>query len=212
MSPRFAIEPRTADELAAMVTPKSGTDLEALPWILYDTNTTSFATAAAALDVVFFSAVNVDKTLSNLEAPGQLPVPQVLEVAGMTVDILATAQAQAALPLAGPIADIDSILKTGRAVVRFTLSNKSYGIFPLTCFHATGGAVGVLQSTTAAGSADSSANNGIFDGGWWVDGAIIIPSQQQFVFEILTTPAISLSQTPMPVRPGIWGPIHRRVL
>ncbi len=213
MSPRYAIEPRTASELASMVTPASGTDLEALPWIIFDTNTTAFANAAVSLDVVFYTAVNVDKTLCNLEAPGQLPIPQVLEVAGMTVDILATPLAAAAGPAYGPLSDIASILKTTRSVVKFTLSNKLYGIFPLTAYHATGGEVGVTFGTAAAGSGASSGNNGIFDGGWWVDGAIIIPSQQLFVFEIVTSAvALVLSQTPMPVRPGIWGPIHRRVL
>jgi hypothetical protein len=213
MSPRYAIEPRTADELAAMVTPASGTDLEALPWILYDTNTTAFVNAAVSLDVIFYTAVNVDKTLCNLEAPSQLPIPQVLEVAGMTVDILAVPQTTTTGTANGPISDIASILKTGRGAVKFTLSNKLYGIFPLTAYHATGGEVGFVSSTFTAPVTTSTANNGIFDGGWWVDGAIIIPSQQQFVFEILTgTVALALTQTPMFVRPGIWGPIHRRVL
>lgn len=212
MSPRYAIEPRTADELAEMVTPASGTDLEALPWILYDTNTTSFANAAANLDVIFYTAVQTDKTLCNLEAPSQLPIPQVLEIAGMTVDILATPQTTTTGIATGPISDIASILKTARGAVKFTLSNKLYGVFPLTCYHATGGEIGFLAATFTAPVVSSTANNGIFDGGWWVDGAIIVPSQQQFVFEILTTPALAITQTPMPVRPGIWGPIHRRVL
>jgi hypothetical protein len=213
MSPRYAIEARTASELAAMVTPASGTDLEALPWILYDTNTSAFANAATSLDVIFYTATNIDKTLCNLEAAGQLPIPQVLEVAGMTVDILAVPQAGTSTTVTGPISDIANILKTVRSAVKFTLSNKLYGIFPLTAYHATGGEVGFISGTYTAVAASSTANNGIMDGGWWVDGAIVIPSQQQFVFEIITSStALTLLQTPMPVRPGIWGPIHRRVL
>jgi hypothetical protein len=213
MSPRYAIEAKTASQLAQMVTPASGTDLEALPWILFDTNTASFANGATSLDAVFFTSVNTDKTLCNLEASAQLPIPQVLEVAGMTCDILAIPDAAAAGPAYGPISDIASILKTVRSVVKFTLSNKTYGIFPLTAYHATGGETGMLFGTAAAGSGGSYGNNGIFDGGWWVDGAIVIPSQQTFIFEIITSStALALTQTPMPVRAGIWGPIHRRVL
>lgn len=209
--PRFQITNYDATQLAQMITPQSGTDLEALPWILFYTDTTSFASAATSVQSVFFQTVQSDKTISNIEAPGQLPIPQVLEVAGNTCDILATPSANAS-NTAGALSDIANILKTVRSTFVFLLSNKSYGIFPLTCAHATGGEIGYMASTVATSNAQY-ANNGIFDGGWWVDGAIIIPSQQQFQVTVATSAtALTLTQTPMPVRFGLWGPIHRRIL
>lgn len=209
--PRQTITNYTPSQLATMITPATGTDLEALPWILFYTDTASFANSDTNVNAAFFQTVQSDKTLSNIEAAGQLPIPQVFEVAGNTCDILATTQSAATTM--GPITDMQSILKTSRGIFTFTLSSKGYGTFPLTAAHATGGEIGYMIGTLGSTDTQSYANNGIFDGGWWVDGAIIIPSQQQYQITIQTSStALVLVQTPMPVRFGIWGALHRRVL
>jgi hypothetical protein len=213
--PRYAIQPKGAATLAADATPTSGTDLEALPWDLHAVDTTSFATATKGIVSVFYQTVNTDKTLGNMESAGQLPSPQWFEIAGYACDILAIpSAATTAASAIGALADIANILKTVYAAFFFTLSNKNYGTFPLTLAHCSGGEVGTGYGTFAAPTSIEQGNNGIPDGGWWIDGAIVIPSQQNFSLTIITTTgtATTLTQTPMPVRSNLWGVLHRRVL
>lgn len=210
--PRYNVVAQTAAALAAAATPPSGTALEALPWDLHETNLTSFATGKTGLNVAFFQTVFTDKTQGNMESAGQLPSPQWMELAGYCCDILAIPATGTAL--LGPISDIADILKSVLAIFVFSLANKSYGYFPLSLAHATGGETGFIAGTTAAGSQISYGNNGVPDGGWWIDGAITIPSQQSFAVSILTnqTTATSLNQTPLPIRSNLWGVLNRRVL
>jgi hypothetical protein len=209
--PRYPINASSAAALAAAATPPSGTALEALPWDLHETNTATFATATANINAAFFQTVFTDKTQGNMESAGQLPSPQWMELAGYCCDILAIPATGTAL--LGPISDIANLLKAVRGTFYFSLSNKIYGYFPLTLAHSTGGEVGFYGATLTAPAQVSYGNNGVPDGGWWIDGAITIPSQQNFALNIITSAtATTFNQTPLPVRSNLWGVLHRRVL
>lgn len=208
--PPFNIQPKSTATLTSETTPSSGTDLEAVPWDLFDTNITAFANAAVSLNVAFYQVVQADPTLGNMQMPGALPAPQWMEPAALAVDILSVPSTGAALQ--GALSDHANILKTCRAVFNAKVSQKDYGTFPLMLAHSIGGEIGFISSTVAT-SSQQYANNGIADGGWWLDGAIIIPSQQNFIVSILTSAtALTLQLTPTPVRVNLWGALHRRVL
>ncbi len=213
--PRYQVVGRSSAQLAELATPKSGQDLEALPWCLHDVDTTDFATATKGINAAFFTTVHADKTLGNMESAGQLPSPQWFELGGYCCDILAIpSAATTAASAIGAIADIENLLKTVYAAFFLSISNKNYGTFPLTLAHCTGGAIGDGYGTFAAPTSIEFANNGIPDGGWWMDSSILIPPQQNFQVNVITTTgtATTLTQTPMPVRSALWGVLHRRVL
>jgi hypothetical protein len=209
--PPFTIVPQTAAQLTAATTPTSGTDLEAVPWDLFDTNVTAFANAAGPLNVPFYQTVQTDPTLGNMQMPGALPAPQWLEPAALAVDILSVPSTGAALQ--GALSDHANILKTNTAAFNMKVSQKDYGTFPLMLAHSIGGEIGIISSTVAT-SSQQYANNGVADGGWWMDGAIVIPSQQNFIVSILTKQGatLTLQLSPTPVRTNLWGVLHRRVL
>lgn len=210
--PPIQVNALSAQQLAATSTPASGSDLEALPWAFHDTDSADFANAATNLNVGFFQVVKNDKTQGNIEQAGTLPSPNWFELYGFCCDILAVPST--AVTVAGALSDIANILKTALAAFQFTLSNKNYGIFPLTLAHATGGETGFLASAIATPGTVQYGNNNMPDGGWWYDAAIVIPTQQNFVMSILTKngQALTLTQTPLPVRAVMWGVYHRRVL
>lgn len=208
--PPFTVQPKTAATLAAETTPTSGTDLEAVPWDLFDTNTTAFANAAVSLNVAFYQAVQADPTLGNMQGVGMLPSPQWMEPAALAVDILSLPSSSVATTATGALSDIASILKTGRACFNTKVSQKDYGTFPLTLAHCTGGEVGFGWGAEVSNF--EYGQNGPVDGGWWLDGAIIIPSQQNFIISIITcSTALALNAT-TPIRTNLWGVLHRRVL
>jgi hypothetical protein len=208
--PPFNIQAKSTATLTSESTPTSGTDLEAVPWDMFDTNTTAFANAAVSVNAAFFQVVQADPTLGNMQMPGALPAPQWLEPAALAVDILSVPSTGAALQ--GALSDHANILKTVRSVFNIKVSQKDYGTFPLMLAHSIGGEIGFISSTVAT-SSQQYANNGIADGGWWLDGAIIIPSQQNFIVSIFTAAiALTLQLTPTPVRANLWGALHRRVL
>lgn len=209
--PPFTVQAKSASTLASESTPTSGTDLEAVPWDLFDTNTTLFANAGVSINAAFYQVVQADPTLGNMQMPGALPAPQWLEPAALAVDILAIPSSSATI--AGAMSDIANILKTVRSVFNMKVSQKDYGTFPLMLAHCTGGEQGYIASAIATPGTVQFGNNGIPDGGWWLDGAIIIPSQQNFIVSIITSAtALTLTQTPMPIRCNLWGVLHRRVL
>lgn len=209
--PPFQVNPLNASQLAAMSTPATGNDLEALPWDFHDTDSTDFANAATNLNIAFFQVVKADKTQGNMEAAGALPNPNWFECYGFCCDILSVPSTGATIT--GALSDIANILKTALAAFQLTLANKTYGIFPLTLAHATGGETGFIASTIATNS-QQYGNNNLPDGGWWYNAAVVIPPQQTFAVNISTKSgqALTLTQTPTPVRANLWGVYHRRVL
>lgn len=201
----------TAGQLVAAANPQNAGQPEALPWFLYDTQLITSGTTAS---LTFFQTVQTDKTMGNMESAGQLPDPQYFIVHYVTCDILDPPIASAAGTAAdlGPINDIDIILKTQRAVWTFTMSNKTYGPFPLTLCHGTGGATGVAVATETAPKAVASGNNGIVgSGGFPVLGALVIPPKVGFNIKVDMAAAPTLSGN-LNVRLGLAGVLYRRVL
>jgi hypothetical protein len=209
--PPFAILAQTAAQLAAATTPTSGTDLEAVPWDMFDTNLTTFATGAGPLNVAFYQTVQTDPTLGNMQMPGALPAPQWLEPAAIACDILSVPSSSVATTATGALSDTANILKTNTAAFNMKVSQKDYGTFPLMLAHGVGGEMG--YGWGAEVSNFEYANNGPADGGWWTDGSIIIPSQQNFIVSIITQQGKTLTlNATTPIRMNMWGVLHRRVL
>jgi len=207
---RIHIRPKTRAQLAAIANPESANQPEALPWVLYDTVAW---TTASTTSGTYFGTVQSDKTLGNMEGPGQLPDPQYFEIAYWGCDFLdpvLTAAAPAATT--GPIIDIGNFLFGGRATWTFNISNKRVGPFPLTFMHASGGPTGFGYTISGTTNRVEYGNNGVFDGGFCVEEAIVIPPKLGFDVTIALAASVTLSTSPLNVRAWMAGVLHRRVL
>ncbi len=199
-------------QLDAIANPTFANQPEVVPWQLYDTQ--SVANAAAG-PFVYYQTINADKTLSNMEGPGQLPDPQYLIVQYVAADVLQipTVTAQASEP-AGAISNIENLLKTARATFEFNMSNKRYGPFSLTMTAATGGATGFGYGygTSANGTGVQWGNNGVpGTGGYPFSGALVIPPKIGFDITVRLAVAATLTAT-VNLRISMVGPLYRRVL
>lgn len=201
------------DELDALANPSFANQPEVVPWQLYDTQA---ITTAVNNPAVFFQTINADKTMSNMEGPGQLTDPQYLIVHYLAADFLQipTATALANEPNAA-LANLENILKTCRATVEFNMSNKRYGPFSLTMTAATGGATfsGYGYGTAANGTSSGVVNNGIpGSGGFPFSGALVIPPKIGFDVTVRFGAAPTLVGGPINLRISLVGALYRRVL
>lgn len=201
-------------QLDALVNPTSAQQPEVVPWFLFDTQSVS-QTQAAGSTVTFFQNTNNDPTMSNMEGSGQLPDPQyfVVDLVTCDIQITPTATALASFP-AGVWDDIDQILKKSRAIFTITVSNKSYGSFPLTLAHSTGGVTGFGAGfgADATGQLVEYGNNGIpGSGGFPYGGALILPPKTGFKLTLQFGALLALTADAN-VRMGLAGVLYRRVL
>lgn len=204
--------PYTRDELEQQSNPSMMNQPEVVPWQLYDT--ASIATAAAG-PFTLFTALNADKTLCNMEGPGQLPDPQYFILQYVAADWLQPAAVDTGAVVATQLANLDNILKTNRATFTLNVSNKRYGPFSLTCAHATGGATGAgwAEGATAAGAQIAVINNGVpGSGGFPFSGAVVIPPKIGFDITVNLAGAATLTNGPINLRVSMFGALYRRVL
>lgn len=200
------------DELDAMANPVFANQPEVVPWQLFDTQSLATATSAP---LVYYQTINSDKTMSNMEGPGQLPDPQYLVVQYAACDILQIPTLNDGTAVNAALANVENILKTCRATFEFNMSNKRYGPFSLTMTAATGGATfsGVAEGATAAGATFGAVNNGFpGSGGYPFSGSLVIPPKIGFDVTIRFGTATTLVTGPVNVRFSLVGALYRRVL
>lgn len=205
---RVPVRPRSVTELASLTSPVSipAGQSEAIRWQYYDTQTYLQAGSSA---LTFFQTVSNDVTLSNMEAQGQLPDPKYLELWFVSCDILLP-KASAAVPNAA--GDMLNLVMIGRPIFTLTISDKVYIRTPLSFLHASGGVDGFGYSVAAvAATAAEWANNGVQDGGYCVDGSIIIPPKVGFQASIAWGNAQAVLADTR-IRINLDGVLHRRVL
>jgi hypothetical protein len=194
-------------DLDRQANPQNANQPEAIPWVYYDTQ--NIATAIAG-PIAFFAQTQADKTLSNLEQAGTIPDPFYFEVEAFNCDFLVD-PSLTATAVGGIIGDITELLYTQRAVFVFTFAGKEYLRIPLTYLHCSGGPNGVMSGTFAAPLIAEFAVNSYPDGGFYVGKRMTIPPKQSFSAQIQLAGATTLATT-VPVRIGMAGVLHRRVL
>lgn len=202
------------DQLDLMANPIQANQPEVVPWQLYDTQ--SIATASAA-PAVFFQTINADKTMSNMEGPGQLPDPQYLIVQYVAMDWLqpSVATAVTATSQSATLENLENVLKTTRATMEFNMSNKLYGPFSLSMCHSTGGTTGSAYGvgTLAAAVSGGVFNNGVpGSGGYPFSGSLVIPPKIGFNVTVRFGAATTLVGGPINMRISLVGQLYRRVL
>lgn len=199
----------TRAQLRSKSTPPSGASPEAIWHMFYDTQDYE---SAVTQRLTFFQVTNVDRTITNMPAAGQLPDPMWLTLYNITLDFLTSVLAPPANKT-GEMDDLTLLLKAGRPIWTLHISDKAYGPYPLTVLHGTGGPVGQLSVSTgqAADITFSQANNALTPG-WNYQGSLIIPPKTNFDIEVQWAAAQTTTEDPIKIRLGLMGILSRRVL
>jgi hypothetical protein len=186
MAWRVTGRPLSKDDLARLMDPM-GRDLETFPDQKYDTQT--FPAAGGVNRLVYFGALPNDPTLSNMDSQGQFTSPQFFQVYGIAKDYRRAGPSNIVLPASGTnqtglLNDIDLIEKVQGATLTLIISNKNYGPWQLASAHPMGGAVGTIAIAGEGGAGTSRGqqygHGGPIDGGWWLNGEIVIPPNTGF--------------------------------
>jgi hypothetical protein len=210
---RFPVRAKTIDELHRQANAQVPGQLEAFAHMLYDTQV--FATATTSLS--FFQSVQSNKSLGNLPTAGQIPDPNYFEIFGLCLDINSAVSVAGDGTTKGAIDDIYKILfgdapTTGAEAGRITLNKngKLYGPWPLSALHGTGGPVGFGWGTLTAEDSVQYANNGVFDGGFPVNGCITLAPREPFEWIMEWGGSITVTATAA-LRLSMLGVYHRKV-
>lgn len=201
---RFPVQAKSLRQLKSMAEPQpvEGGQSEALPWTFYDTATYVSGTTTR---LELFTQTRSNNGLSNLNGRG-LPTPQYFEIYGWTLDVL---RAPGDVDVFGDVWGIingTGATGAGTPTFAFDLADKITGPFPLRMFHGLGGISGYTTRT-----AQEYANNSFPDGGFWLDGSIVIPPNQTFKTILVWPSAVTLSGD-VDLQIGMTGVLHRRVL
>lgn len=208
MAFRFPIRAYTRAQLDVLCNPASANQPEAIPHVLFDTQ---LYTDNVTIAQQFYQAINVDKTLCNMAGAGQLPEPQYFQVFNCGIDVLAEDSTTSG-GIAGVHDDINKLIRVGHPAVTLTIAGKRYiDSIPATFFHTSGGATGFNAGTWTAEENIVWADNSIPDGGWCVNGSIIIPPKQAFDVTINWAAAVNISGN-QSIRFWMAGVLFRRVL
>lgn len=212
---KIRVVPKTKAHLHAISSPEDAKQPEAMPWVLFDTQT--FAQGITT-NLDFFTTVQQNKSLGNMEQAGTLSEPQYFEIHSIGMDVVQTVNDGG---LTGNLGSLDDMAKLlfgdagdGSDSGRFyyETSNKKWGPFPLSFLHCSGGPLGFGWGTTTADTKlHQYANNGVMDGGFYVGGSIVIPPKVGFhvVLEWGGTVVLSANKG---IRVWMLGVLHRRVL
>lgn len=207
--PRFPIQGLRKAQLTARESPSQPGELEAISDEIWDTQT--FVNASTT-QLTFFQNANNDKTLSNLDAGALLPAPQRFIVHYVTVDYLFPDVTSVAAP-AGNLDDLHKLINgTGRGILTFSLAGKPYGPWRLRSTHSAGAPVGFIAGAGAAAPAGSQYGHiGPHDGGFCVNGAIIIPPMTNFAAVIQFGAVQTLNTNNLLIQVGLYGVRYRKV-
>lgn len=194
--------------LAAKTRPADPNLPEAMPYVLFDTQTYP-AAGIAHLD--FFQAVQGDKTLGNIEVAGTLAAPQFFDIWSIKLDILSSPSATTADTAAGIVNDAELILKAARATFTIALASKRLGPIPATYL----GASGLVRTAFASGRAGAAGAivqqlQGVENGGFPVNGAITLPPAQNFSFGMDFVAGQAVSGNTL-LRVSFHGILYRKV-
>lgn len=201
------IVPKTWQQLQGLITPEDPKQPEAVPYVLYDSQQYVSGTST---QLNFFTAVNADATLSNMEVSGTLPNPQVFELHRIFIDVLSRPSDNGAATPLGQIDDLSQIFHTGRATLTFSMASKTWGPIPARFAGPSGAVQGAVSGTFTAPLVHQVGWRAL-TGGFPVNGQVIIPPQQKFGFTMNFASALTLEGGNTYISLGLLGVLHRKV-
>lgn len=206
MAVRFKIVPKLYTQLAQQAAPASSTQPEAIPFTYFDQE--NFASNWT--NVSFFSIVQQDPTLGNIQQQNTLSADQYFQLEAITLDWIIAATSQASSGAPQIVDDLLSIMNGARALVTMQMAMKIYVQTPIHCFHSSGGINVAYQLGQPGGSAlGNYAQNWYPDGGYNMGGAVLLPPRQTFTFTV--NGVASVLNATRAGRFTMWGTLYRKV-
>lgn len=207
--PRFRIFPYNRAQLDAMANPSGGPKQpEAFADELWDSQPFVNATTR---ELQFFQSAQSDKTLSNLSTPGQLPQPQYFLIHYLAVDVLFPNITGTTAPGTGNLNDLHLLINSARATVTLTIAAKPYGPWRVRSCHSSGGPVGFGWGTFTAPVGSQYGHIGPHDGGFSINGGLIIPPTTDFSVLMNFAAVQTLNTNNVQVQVGLVGVRYRKV-
>lgn len=203
----YPVKAKTWQQLERESNPSAPGQSEAVPATFYDTETYVDNTTT---QLTFFATTKNDRSLSNMQASGQFTHPNFFEIHYVGLDVLRNVTLGTG-SVAGAWDDIHRLVLTSRGFARFEMSDKNLPELPISFLHQSGGVTGFGYGTLTAPAAIQYGNNGLFDGGFCVRGAIVIPPKVGFSWT-LRWPAVVDLTADVQLRLWMAGVFHRRVL
>lgn len=205
----YPVRARSLSELKDLASPQSveGGQSQALPWVLYDTQTFESAVTST---LRFFNAPANSPFVSNVPGSGMLPDPEFFEAWYWGVDVLRPVGEGVDDTATGPWNDVQSLLQGG--IFTMTRQQKDDGPFPLTALRGLGGLEGRGYSQAAnAGTATVEYAQPVTLGHWCLDGAWVIPPMTRFSLRMDWETPPTLVAEEVQLRAWIMGVLHRAV-
>lgn len=200
------IIPKRWNELKALISPVDASQPEAVPYVLYDSQQYISATSTR---LSFFQNVSADKTLSNMETSGVLPSPQHFEIHRVFIDVLSRPSIGAGVAT-GQADDISLLFHTARATLTYTGAGKRWGPIPAR-FAGPSGSINTALTGTLTAPATVQGGWRDFTGGFPINGQLVIPPMQAFLFDLDFAGAQTLVGGNTYISVGLLGVLHRRV-
>lgn len=208
--PRFKIYPYNRAQLDAMANPSGGPKQpEAYADELWDSQPFVNATT---LSLQFFQTAQTDKTLSNLLTPGQLPQPQYFIIHAVAVDFLFPNITGTTVPGTGNLNDVHLLINAARATVTLSISAKPYGPWRVRSCHSAGAPVGFGWGSFTAPVGSQYGHVGPHDGGFPVNGGLIIPPTTDFSALMNFAAVQTLNTNNVQVQVSLLGVRYRKVV
>lgn len=194
--------------IEAAATPPSGHAQEAIWHQAYDTQ---LFTSGTTTRLVFFQALQADRTLSNMEQAGSFPKPQSLQIHQITCDVLSILPTTLTGDITGVLTDLALLIfgANERPTWTLNISNKNYGPYSLTTLHGTGGPAGSGWSGATITGMQYARNEP--GPGWNYCGRVIIPEQVNFSVELNWAATATMTANKR-IRLSLFGVLGRRVL
>lgn len=197
------------EELNGLSNPQVAGQPQGITHLLYDTQS---YVSAATINLPFFQAVQADKTLGNIEAPGSMPTPKYYAIESIGVDILLRPATSLAVAT-GPLDDVAQLLFSQRGTIELSYQNKTYGPWPLSAFQASGGPTGFGWGVFAAPLQVQYANNGVPNGeGFGLNQQIILKPNAQFSVILRWAAPVTLAAGNTNIRVWMYGGEYRAVV
>jgi hypothetical protein len=202
----FPIIPYTYEQLKRDASPGNAQQPESIPFTFWDQQ--NYATNWTS--VIHFAAIQTDPTLGNIQQAGTLSADQYFRLHSVTLDWIISATSQSSSGAPTIVDDLLSIMNGARAFYRMQMAMKTYIESPFHGFHSAGGINVQYQLGTPTGSAlGNYAQNWYADGGYIVNGSMVLPPRQTFTFA-----AIGVASALVATRAGrvtMWGVLSRKV-
>lgn len=206
---------KTFAELRRGITPLIPGQPEMIPWVWYDSQT---YTSGTTTQLDFFTSVQSDKVLGNMEAAGQIPAPMFFDLYHLTVyfDIVPSAVAVGAT--ASNDGALDDVALLSRGSVELQIAQKIYFKDKIYACPAGGGIYGGVSNAgtytatdgdqyqfAANGYPHANNKNNFF-------GMITIPHNQSFFVRMNWSSALTLNNGNTTIVSRLEGYLYRRVL